>query len=117
MRACLLNIELRGPRRHQCAATAVVQVAVEGSSYHSSCFKCTSGCTITTANFKTHQGKLFCKAHFDQLFMKSPFTALQSPGEEKASTGSASPASVKENAASVDTVQETPKAEEDEDDD
>lgn len=91
-----------------------LQVAVEKSSYHASCFKCTHGCTLTTANFKTYQGNLYCKAHFDQLVLKSPSAALQSPGVSEAA-GAASPdASAKENAAKVDMVRAAAKPEEEE---
>ncbi|KAK4258852.1 hypothetical protein QN277_005253 [Acacia crassicarpa] len=45
------------------------RVTVNGTSHHKGCFKCSrGGCTITSANFITHEGKLYCKHHHIQLF-------------------------------------------------
>ncbi|QCE08437.1 LIM domain-containing protein WLIM1-like [Vigna unguiculata] len=45
------------------------RVTVNGTPYHKSCFKCTyGGCTISSSNFITHEGKLYCKHHHIQLF-------------------------------------------------
>ncbi|ESW15121.1 hypothetical protein PHAVU_007G046100 [Phaseolus vulgaris] len=45
------------------------RVTINGTPYHKSCFKCTyGGCTISSSNFITHEGKLYCKHHHIQLF-------------------------------------------------
>ncbi|XP_054777447.1 LIM domain-containing protein WLIM2a-like isoform X2 [Prosopis cineraria] len=45
------------------------RVTVNGTPYHKGCFKCShGGCTITSANFISHEGKLYCKHHHIQLF-------------------------------------------------
>ncbi|MED6156860.1 LIM domain-containing protein wlim1 [Stylosanthes scabra] len=45
------------------------RVTINGTPYHRGCFKCTyGGCTISSSNFVTHEGKLYCKHHHIQLF-------------------------------------------------
>ncbi|KAF9621178.1 hypothetical protein IFM89_016672 [Coptis chinensis] len=47
----------------------IEKVAVDGSLYHRSCFKCThGGCTISPSNYIAHEGKLYCRHHHIQLF-------------------------------------------------
>lgn len=49
----------------------VVQLTLEGESYHKSCFKCShGGCILTTSSYAALNGVLFCKIHFAQLFME-----------------------------------------------
>ncbi|RYQ93781.1 hypothetical protein Ahy_B09g100020 isoform B [Arachis hypogaea] len=46
-----------------------IEVTINGTPYHRGCFKCTyGGCTISSSNFVTHEGKLYCKHHHIQLF-------------------------------------------------
>ena len=46
----------------------MVQVTVNGTPYHKSCFKCChGGCTISPSNYIAHEGKLYCKHHHTQL--------------------------------------------------
>ncbi|KAJ4965599.1 hypothetical protein NE237_017448 [Protea cynaroides] len=45
------------------------KVAVDGTSYHKACFKCThGGCLISPSNYVAHEHKLYCKHHHSQLF-------------------------------------------------
>ncbi|KAJ4964652.1 hypothetical protein NE237_016501 [Protea cynaroides] len=45
------------------------KVAVDGTSYHKACFKCThGGCIISPSNYVAHEHKLYCKHHHSQLF-------------------------------------------------
>ncbi|OVA05879.1 zinc finger protein [Macleaya cordata] len=47
----------------------IEKVAVDGSIYHRTCFKCThGGCVISPSNYIAHEGKLYCKHHHIQLF-------------------------------------------------
>jgi cysteine and glycine-rich protein len=50
---------------------SVVQLTLEGESYHKSCFKCShGGCILTTSSYAALNGVLYCKIHFAQLFME-----------------------------------------------
>jgi Rieske Fe-S protein len=47
----------------------LVQMTLEGESYHKSCFKCShGGCILTTSSYAALNGILYCKIHFSQLF-------------------------------------------------
>lgn len=49
--------------------TAISQVAVDGTSYHRPCFKCShGGCMISPSNYVAHDHKLYCRHHHTQLF-------------------------------------------------
>ena len=49
----------------------VIQMTLEGESYHKSCFKCShGGCILTTCSYAALNGVLYCKIHFGQLFME-----------------------------------------------
>ncbi|XP_022859364.1 LIM domain-containing protein PLIM2c-like, partial [Olea europaea var. sylvestris] len=46
-------------------------VTMEGESYHKSCFKCAhGGCPLTHSSYAALDGILYCKHHFQQLFME-----------------------------------------------
>ncbi|XP_065616326.1 pollen-specific protein SF3 [Quercus suber] len=55
-----------------------LQVAVDGESYHKSCFRCThGGCVISPSNYVAHEHRLYCKHHHTQLFkQKGNFSQL-----------------------------------------
>ncbi|KAL3342989.1 hypothetical protein AABB24_026840 [Solanum stoloniferum] len=45
------------------------KVAVDGTSYHRPCFKCShGGCVISPSNYVAHDHKLYCRHHHTQLF-------------------------------------------------
>ncbi|XP_051147208.1 LIM domain-containing protein PLIM2c-like [Andrographis paniculata] len=47
------------------------KMAMEGEAYHKSCFKCAhGGCPLTHSNYAALDGVLYCKHHFQQLFME-----------------------------------------------
>lgn len=51
--------------------TSLVQVTMEGESFHKSCFKCAhGGCPLTHSSYAALDGVLYCKHHFQQLFME-----------------------------------------------
>ncbi|OVA11269.1 zinc finger protein [Macleaya cordata] len=54
------------------------KVAVDGTSYHRPCFKCSyGGCVISPSNYVAHEHKLYCKHHHTQLFKeKGNFSQL-----------------------------------------
>ncbi|CAA3001354.1 LIM domain-containing PLIM2c-like [Olea europaea subsp. europaea] len=47
------------------------KMTMEGESYHKSCFKCAhGGCPLTHSSYAALDGILYCKHHFQQLFME-----------------------------------------------
>ncbi|RWR90983.1 LIM domain-containing protein WLIM1 [Cinnamomum micranthum f. kanehirae] len=67
------------------------KVAVDGTSYHRPCFKCShGGCVISPSNYVAHEGSLYCKHHHSQLFKaKGNFSQLgkhEPPKEVTANT-------------------------------
>ncbi|KAL0428900.1 UNVERIFIED_CONTAM: LIM domain-containing protein PLIM2a [Sesamum radiatum] len=47
------------------------KVIMEGESFHKSCFKCAhGGCHLTHSSYAALDGILYCKVHFQQLFME-----------------------------------------------
>ncbi|KAK4411365.1 LIM domain-containing protein PLIM2c [Sesamum angolense] len=47
------------------------KVIMEGESFHKSCFKCAhGGCPLTHSSYAALDGILYCKVHFQQLFME-----------------------------------------------
>lgn len=44
---------------------------MEGESYHKTCFRCaTGGCPLTHSSYAALNGILYCKVHFNQLFLE-----------------------------------------------
>lgn len=44
---------------------------MEGESFHKSCFRCAhGGCALTHSSYAALDGILYCKHHFQQLFME-----------------------------------------------
>ncbi|KAK6142823.1 hypothetical protein DH2020_023171 [Rehmannia glutinosa] len=53
------------------------KVTMEGESFHKSCFKCAhGGCSLTHSSYAALDGILYCKVHFQQLFMEKVFKKL-----------------------------------------
>ncbi|CAA3001933.1 LIM domain-containing PLIM2c-like [Olea europaea subsp. europaea] len=47
------------------------KVTMEEESYHKSCFRCAhGGCPLTHSSYAALDGILYCKVHFQQLFME-----------------------------------------------
>ncbi|KAH6789487.1 GATA type zinc finger transcription factor family protein [Perilla frutescens var. frutescens] len=47
------------------------KMSLEGESFHKSCFKCAhGGCPLTHSSYASLDGILYCKHHFQQLFME-----------------------------------------------
>ncbi|XP_073045177.1 LIM domain-containing protein PLIM2b-like [Primulina eburnea] len=47
------------------------KVTMEGESFHKPCFKCAhGGCHLTHSSYAALDGILYCKVHFQQLFME-----------------------------------------------
>ncbi|KAL8495312.1 hypothetical protein ACS0TY_019460 [Phlomoides rotata] len=58
---------------HACNKTVypLEKVVMEGEPFHKSCFKCAhGGCPLTHASYAALDGVLYCKHHFQQLFME-----------------------------------------------
>ncbi|KAE9589343.1 putative transcription factor interactor and regulator LIM family [Lupinus albus] len=66
----------------------IERVTINGNPYHKCCFKCTyGGCTINSANFVTHEGKLYCKHHHIQLFKeKGNYSQLENELDKNSMT-------------------------------
>ncbi|GJP52392.1 hypothetical protein CLOM_g11513 [Closterium sp. NIES-68] len=46
------------------------KISVEGVTYHKQCFRCVhSNCSLTTSNYAALNGSLYCKHHYNQLFL------------------------------------------------
>ncbi|XP_062090294.1 LIM domain-containing protein PLIM2b [Humulus lupulus] len=47
------------------------KVSLEGECYHKTCFRCAhGGCPLTHSSYAALDGVLYCKHHFQQLFME-----------------------------------------------
>nr|DAD34672.1 TPA_asm: hypothetical protein HUJ06_005311 [Nelumbo nucifera] len=66
----------------------IEKVAVDGSSYHKACFKCThGGCVISPSNYVAHEHRLYCRHHHSQLFKeKGNFSQLDKNEHSKGMT-------------------------------
>ncbi|KAL7121308.1 hypothetical protein ACP275_02G174900 [Erythranthe tilingii] len=79
------NLQARGPNKlsamfcgtqDKCPACnktvyPLEKVTMEGESFHKSCFKCAhGGCPLTHSSYAALDGILYCKVHFQQLFME-----------------------------------------------
>ncbi|KAE8670008.1 LIM domain-containing protein WLIM1 [Hibiscus syriacus] len=82
-------VNLFGGTKEKCVGCCktvypIEKVAVDGTSYHISCFKCShGGCTISPSNYIAHEGKLYCKHHHIQLFKeKGNYSQLEGDKQE-----------------------------------
>lgn len=69
----------------------IEKVAVDGTSYHKACFRCThGGCVISPSNYVAHEHQLYCRHHHSQLFKeKGNFSQLVKHESTKAVTENA----------------------------
>ncbi|KAL7139057.1 hypothetical protein ABFS83_09G025300 [Erythranthe nasuta] len=67
------------------------KVAVDGTSYHRCCFKCShGGCVISPSNYVAHEHRLYCRHHHTQLFrQKGNFSKLDKHEQAKVINGTA----------------------------
>lgn len=93
----------------------IEKVAIDGNSYHRTCFKCShGGCVISPSNYVAHEGKIYCRHHHAQLFMaKGDFSQLggdckhediKPPSEKSVTTNGSSASTVTTNVSSASTV-------------
>ncbi|EDQ93070.1 uncharacterized protein MONBRDRAFT_13898, partial [Monosiga brevicollis MX1] len=48
---------------------AMEKVEADGMLFHKWCFRCAEcNCKVNTGNYAALEGKIYCKAHFKQLF-------------------------------------------------
>ncbi|PQM43126.1 hypothetical protein Pyn_23032 [Prunus yedoensis var. nudiflora] len=61
----------------------IEKVAVDGTSYHKPCFRCShGGCVISPSNYVAHEHRLYCRHHHSQLFKeKGNFSQLSKQEE------------------------------------
>ncbi|KAJ0106652.1 hypothetical protein Patl1_17980 [Pistacia atlantica] len=66
----------------------IEKVAVDGTSYHKACFRCThGGCVISPSNYVAHEHRLYCRHHHNQLFkQKGNFSQLDNREQVKGMT-------------------------------
>ncbi|XWS48125.1 hypothetical protein CRYUN_Cryun13aG0046300 [Craigia yunnanensis] len=66
----------------------IEKVAVDGTSYHKACFRCThGGCVISPSNYVAHEHRPYCRHHHNQLFkQKGNFSQLDNHEEVKGVT-------------------------------
>jgi len=65
------NIKIKYPRSNHIYSLGLFffQVAVDGESYHKTCFRCThGGCIISPSNYVAHEHRLYCRHHHTQIF-------------------------------------------------
>ncbi|XP_019197203.1 PREDICTED: LIM domain-containing protein PLIM2b-like [Ipomoea nil] len=62
----------------------IEKVAVDGTSYHRACFKCShGGCVISPSNYVAHEHKLYCRHHHTQFKEKGNFSQLDTSEKSK----------------------------------
>ncbi|KAG9139547.1 hypothetical protein Leryth_019247 [Lithospermum erythrorhizon] len=92
------------------------KVNMEGESFHKSCFKCAhGGCPLTHSSYAALDGILYCKHHFQQLFMvKGNYQhVLNSAANKKnAAAAAEAEAETEAEAAKADAEDATPVVEE-----
>ncbi|XP_010523732.1 PREDICTED: LIM domain-containing protein PLIM2c-like [Tarenaya hassleriana] len=70
------------------------KMTMEGESYHKTCFRCAhSGCPLTHSSYAALDGVLYCKVHFNQLFLEkgSYNHVLQSANHRRTASSSSTP--------------------------
>lgn len=66
-------------------------MTLEGECYHKNCFRCAhAGCHLTHSSYAALDGVLYCRHHFQQLFMEKGnyHHVLQSANHKKNATQS-----------------------------
>ncbi|XP_010506557.1 PREDICTED: LIM domain-containing protein PLIM2a [Camelina sativa] len=93
------------------------KVTMEGECYHKNCFRCAhSGCPLTHSSYASLNGVLYCKVHFNQLFLeKGSYNHVHQAAanhRRSASSGGASPPS--DDLKPIDDTDSVPEAKEEE---
>ncbi|XP_010518219.1 PREDICTED: LIM domain-containing protein PLIM2a-like [Camelina sativa] len=93
------------------------KVTMEGECYHKNCFRCAhSGCPLTHSSYASLNGVLYCKVHFNQLFLeKGSYNHVHQAAanhRRSASSGGASPPS--DDLKPIEDTDSIPEAKEEE---
>eukprot|EP00475_Leptophrys_vorax_P030100 TRINITY_DN4481_c0_g1_i2.p1 TRINITY_DN4481_c0_g1~~TRINITY_DN4481_c0_g1_i2.p1 ORF type:complete len:367 (-),score=57.62 TRINITY_DN4481_c0_g1_i2:319-1377(-) len=77
------------------------KISVETVTYHKHCFRCVhSNCSLTTSNYTAINGQLYCKHHYNQLFMlKGSYNTISGTEGAAAAAPAAGGAAAKADAA------------------
>eukprot|EP00897_Mesotaenium_endlicherianum_P003022 jgi/Mesen1/2748/ME000169S01912 len=88
------------------------KTSVENTTYHKNCFKCVhGGCKLTPSTYQALESKLYCKAHYTQLFLsKGNYSELKKAGSTAASEGTAAPDAPKTEAPKTEAPPASPVA-------
>ncbi|XP_021717535.1 LIM domain-containing protein PLIM2c-like [Chenopodium quinoa] len=64
------------------------KITMEGESYHKTCFRCAiGGCSLTHSSYAALDGILYCRHHFQQLFMeKGSYSHVKAAAKKNASS-------------------------------
>lgn len=74
-------------------------MTLEGECYHKNCFRCAhAGCHLTHSSYASLDGVLYCRHHFQQLFMEKGnyHHVLQAAANRKNATPPPEPAEEEE---------------------
>lgn len=75
---------------------------MEGECFHKTCFRCAhGGCTLTHSSYASLDGVLYCRHHFNQLFMEKGNYAhvLQAANHRRTASGNPIPPETTEEVA------------------
>ena len=75
---------------------------MEGECFHKTCFKCAhGGCMLTHSSYASLDGVLYCRHHFNQLFLEKGNYAhvLQSANHRRTASGNTLPPETTEEVA------------------
>ncbi|KAF2618317.1 hypothetical protein F2Q68_00042906, partial [Brassica cretica] len=78
------------------------KVQMEGECFHKTCFKCAhGGCMLTHSSYASLDGVLYCRHHFNQLFLEKGNYAhvLQSANHRRTASGNTLPPETTEEVA------------------
>ncbi|QCE02769.1 cysteine and glycine-rich protein [Vigna unguiculata] len=92
------------------------KVTLEGECFHKTCFRCAhGGCTLTHSNYAALDGVLYCRVHFQQLFMeKGNYSHVLQAAAHKRTGSSTPPEPLFEESSHPPAASEEPEVVEDE---
>jgi len=102
--------------RHGNLVLLMKQVTLEGECFHKTCFRCAhGGCTLTHSNYAALDGVLYCRVHFQQLFMeKGNYSHVLQAAAHKRTGSSTPPEPLFEESSHPPAASEEPEVVEDE---